>query len=123
MSSDLGGGKTTFTKGLAKGLGSTQVVTSPTFMVSQVYECANDMHLHHFDFYRLHEGGVVAYELSEVFEDPIAVVVVEWGDVVSGTIPVEHIELRFDRVADGEDVRGITAKYPPKFAYIFEVAK
>jgi len=50
--SDLGGGKTTFVRGLARGLGSADVVSSPTFTVSKVYK-ADKLELHHFDFYRL----------------------------------------------------------------------
>src|SRR5688572_5517582 len=73
LASDLGGGKTTFTKGLAAGLGSLDKVVSPTFTVSRVYKCRDGLYLHHFDFYRLNEPGVVGHELAEVIGDPHAV--------------------------------------------------
>lgn len=121
--SDLGGGKTTFTKGLAKGLGSESIVTSPTFTVSRVYPCRDGLTLHHFDFYRLHEGGMVAHELSEVLSDPKIITVLEWGDVVSDVIPAECIEITIERMATGEDNRTIRVTYPSKLAYVTGEAK
>lgn len=118
LASDLGGGKTTFTKGLTKGLGSTDIVSSPTFMVSRVYECRGSLKLHHFDFYRLNEGGVVAYELAEILEDKNNVIAIEWGGIVTGVVPQDHITVVMDRTAEGEDARKITVTIPEKFAYM-----
>src|SRR5882757_1123109 len=73
--SDLGGGKTTFVRGLAKGFGSQDKVASPTFMLSKVY-VAGDRQLHHFDFYRLQDAGIVAYELQGLIGDSDIVIVV-----------------------------------------------
>jgi len=105
---------------LAKGLGSESIITSPTFTVSRIYKCRDGLSLHHYDFYRLHEGGMVGRELDEVMQDTKAVVAVEWGDVVSDVIPAEHIEVSIERSIKGEDIRKITANYPDKFNYIFE---
>ncbi len=55
--SDVGGGKTTFTKGLARGLLVEEVVQSPTFTISRLYHARDGLELHHFDFYRLPEAG------------------------------------------------------------------
>src|SRR5437879_12768230 len=49
---DLGAGKTQFVKGLAKGLGSTALVTSPTFTLVHEYQCSR-LPIYHFDFYRM----------------------------------------------------------------------
>lgn len=76
--------------------------------------------MHHFDFYRLNEGGVVAMELAEVLHDPKAVVVVEWGDVVIDVLPKERVTVSFDRVSSGENHRHITVIYPDSLAYIAE---
>lgn len=89
-------------------------------MVERVYECRDNLSLHHFDFYRLQEAGIVARELEEVLEDPRAIVAIEWGDVVNGVLPMEHVELQLERQPDSEDSRKLTALYPKKFAYIFE---
>lgn len=117
--SDLGGGKTTLTKGLAKGLGANSTVTSPTFMVERVYECRDGLSLHHFDFYRLQEAGIVARELEEVLDDPKAIVAVEWGEVVNEVLPLEHVEIRLERQADSEDSRSIKVSYSDRFCYLF----
>lgn len=113
--SDLGGGKTTFVRGLARGMGSTNRVASPTFTISQEYK-AGKFTLHHFDFYRLHEAGIVAAELAEVTDDPNAVVVVEWGDIVRDVLPAEKITIHIK--ATGEDTRHLTVVYPQSLAYV-----
>lgn len=118
--SDLGGGKTTFTKGLAAGLGSTDHVGSPTFTVSRVYKCRDDLYLHHFDFYRLAEAGVVGHELAEVIDEPHAVIVIEWGDIVSDVLPAERITVSFDRVPGGEERRCINVSSPPGLEYVYQ---
>ena len=120
LSSDLGGGKTTFTKGLAKGMGSTDSVGSPTFTINRVYKAAHGLTLQHFDFYRLNDAGIVAHELAEFVNDPQTVVVIEWGDVVSDVLPENRIAITFTRLASSEDAREITAQYPTELAYIFE---
>ena len=124
LSSDLGGGKTTFTKGFAKGLGSTENVGSPTFTVRKVYRCRNDLYLHHFDFYRLNEPGVVAHELSEVVDSPKAVVIIEWGDIVNEILPERRVIVRISHVGSDENARVIDIDCPPAMAYLrFEKPK
>src|SRR3989344_4647612 len=65
LRADLGGGKTTFVRGLVKGFGSQDVVTSPTFTLNKVYQGRDGQQIHHFDFYRLSEPGIVADQLAE----------------------------------------------------------
>lgn len=116
--SDLGGGKTTFVRGLAKGLGSHERVASPTYTVSKVYQ-AGKLELHHFDFYRLDEGGMVAHELAEVVNDPSCVVVIEWGEIVQDVLPKETtLRIFIDRLSEHQ--RRITFEYPEKLAYATE---
>ncbi len=123
LSSDVGGGKTTFTKGLAKGLGCEQTLSSPTFTVSRVYDCREGLKLYHFDFYRLVDAGVVGYELAETLGDEKAVTVVEWGDIVAGALPDRHVELRLERTKDGEDARRIICSVHENLAYLVGAAK
>lgn len=101
--SDVGGGKTTFVKGLAKGLGVKETIQSPTFTISRVYRCRNGLELHHFDFYRLEDPGVLLAELQESLDDPKAIVVIEWAGIVERILPGEHI--RVDFVTTSEDGR------------------
>jgi tRNA threonylcarbamoyladenosine biosynthesis protein TsaE len=115
--SDLGGGKTTLTRGLARGAGSSDHVASPTFTISREYH-TDKFVIHHFDFYRLHEAGVVADELHELVGDPRAVVVVEWSDIVQHVLPAEH--LRIEITQTGEEARELTVSFPLEIEYLLE---
>jgi tRNA threonylcarbamoyladenosine biosynthesis protein TsaE len=115
--SDLGGGKTTLVRGLSKGMGSTDRVSSPTFTISKLYKSDN-LELHHFDFYRLGEAGLIAHELEDVLNDPNCVVVVEWGGVVSHVLPDNRLSISIKRT--GEDARRIDISCPESLAYIAE---
>jgi len=113
--SDLGGGKTTFVRGLARGFGSSDRVSSPTFTISHEYK-AGDRTLYHFDFYRLHEAGIVADELDEAAHDSQASVVVEWGDIVSDVLPADRLTISIKATA--ENGRQLTIHYPLQLAYL-----
>ncbi len=119
LSSDLGGGKTTLSKGIAKGLSSQDVVSSPTFTVSNVYDAKNDIKVYHFDFYRLQEGGVVEQELRELTEDPKVVILIEWGDIIDESLPADMIRISIDRVSSGEDNRQVIVDIPDKYKYLW----
>ena len=78
LNGDLGAGKTTFTKGIAKALGITEVVTSPTFTFMKEY--SGRINLYHFDMYRVEEADEL-YELglNEYLGDKTGVCVIEWN--------------------------------------------
>jgi len=114
--SDVGGGKTTFVKGLAVGLDIHDTVQSPTFTISRIYNARDDLELHHFDFYRLNEAGIVADELAESLHQPNAIVAVEWGEIVHDVLPAQHITLRLTSLGDTE--RKITITTPAGETYI-----
>jgi tRNA threonylcarbamoyladenosine biosynthesis protein TsaE len=114
--SDVGGGKTTFVKGLARGLGIDEVVQSPTFTISRIYNARDDLELHHFDFYRLSEAGIVADELAESLQQPNVIVAVEWGEIVHDVLPPARITIRLNSLGDNE--RSITVATPRGFDYI-----
>jgi tRNA threonylcarbamoyladenosine biosynthesis protein TsaE len=115
LASDLGGGKTTFVRGLAAGMGSDDAVSSPSFTISQVYQAGN-LTLHHYDFYRLPDAGLMQQELAEVLEDPQAVVVVEWAGVVENVLPAERISVVIKPT--GENAREFSVSLPQQFAYL-----
>lgn len=94
LTSDLGGGKTTFTKGLAKGMGVEDLVQSPTFTISQLHKAAHGLELHHFDFYRLTEPGVMRQELAESLAQPNVVTVIEWGEIMHNILPDHRITVK-----------------------------
>lgn len=115
--SDLGGGKTTFTRGLVRGAGSTERVGSPTFTISREYS-APKFTIAHFDFYRLSESGIVGDELAEIIAEPGYVTVVEWGEVVHDVLPAERLTVGITQT--GEDTRTLLFNYPPELAYLLE---
>jgi tRNA threonylcarbamoyladenosine biosynthesis protein TsaE len=117
--SDLGGGKTTFVKGLAVGMGVAGVVQSPTFTLSQIHQ-GTSLELHHYDFYRLTDPGVMAATLAESLELPDTVVAVEWGDIVHNVLPKDCIAITIGNQPEGE-ARAITIAVPQKYDYIIEM--
>ena len=120
--SDLGGGKTTFTRGLVRGVGSLDNVSSPTFTVGKQY-VSGDITCYHFDFYRLVQPGLVAEELAEAIDDPKGIIIVEWADSVTEVLPIDRVVVTFHKVADDSESRKITIKYPDKFMYAFQGVK
>jgi tRNA threonylcarbamoyladenosine biosynthesis protein TsaE len=115
LKSDLGGGKTTFVRGLARGFGSHDHVSSPTFTISLEYK-AGTRTLYHFDFYRLREAGIVAAELAEVVGVKDTVVVVEWGDIVANVLPDNRMSITI--AASSEHKRELTFDYPNSLQYL-----
>jgi tRNA threonylcarbamoyladenosine biosynthesis protein TsaE len=113
--SDLGGGKTSFVRGLAAGAGSEDSVGSPSFTISREYH-ADKLVIHHYDFYRLNEAGIMANELQEILDDPQAVVVVEWADVVENVLPGERVRIRI--ATTGENSREFSIQLPDRYAYL-----
>jgi tRNA threonylcarbamoyladenosine biosynthesis protein TsaE len=105
---DLGTGKTTFTQGLARGLGVADPVTSPTFTLVRAYRCGPGpvRTLFHADLYRLDRlQDVVDLGLPEMVDDE-SVAVVEWGDVASSVFGSDLLTVRL--VAGPEQDRTVT---------------
>ena len=103
---DLGMGKTAFTRGLARGLGCTGRVTSPTFTVVNEYE--GRLPLFHFDLYRL-EGEDALYDIGwEDYLDRGGVCAVEWSERVAAALPPEAVRVTIGRCREHEDWRRIT---------------
>lgn len=115
--SDLGGGKTTFVRGLAKGMGSTDNVASPTFTISREYH-SKTLTMHHFDFYRLPEPGITASELQEVIDEPRFVTVVEWANVVHDILPNNRLKISFKTIS--EATRELEFTCPYDLSYLTE---
>jgi len=100
---DIGAGKTTFTKGLARSMGISEDVQSPTFTVSRVYETGRGVTLAHYDFYRLSDPGIMRAELMEAAHDPRMATIIEWSEIVADVLPTDT--LRMIITATGEDTR------------------
>lgn len=120
LESDLGGGKTTLTRGLVEGIGSNDEVSSPTFMISQVYG-GGRAEVHHYDLYRLGEMGLAREQLQEVLERGDVVTIIEWPSLAENDLPVDRlIHIRLDLQKSGEDDRLVTINYSEKLAYAID---
>jgi len=97
---DVGAGKTTFTKGLALGLAIDEDIQSPSFTISRVYDARDGLRLAHYDFYRLHDPGIMADELREVLDDAHTIVVVEWADIASGVLPADRLTIHLAPISE-----------------------
>ena len=107
MSGDLGAGKTTLTQGIARGLGITRTVSSPTFTILKIYQ--GRLPLYHFDVYRI--GDVE--EMDEIgYEDYFygdGVCLIEWANLIEEILPEKYTEIRIEKdLEKGFDYRKIT---------------
>lgn len=101
---DVGVGKTTFTRGLAEGLGISEPITSPSFTISKRYglPLSNlNGELVHYDFYRLNDPGIMRDELADTLTLPDTLTVIEWGNEVSNLLPESRIRLDISLNPDG----------------------
>jgi len=115
--SDIGGGKTTFVRGLAQGADSKDKVASPTFTVNKIYSCPK-FQIHHFDFYRLPNPGPIVNELEEVLGDQAIVTVIEWAEVVQHVLPQKRLQIVLRQLPNGD--RQLTFRAPKQLTYLLE---
>lgn len=103
----LGAGKTTFTRGLAKGLGLGDVVTSPTFALVNEYRGEN-LTLYHFDMYRIENADDL--ESTGYYDYPMeeSVFAIEWSENIESVLPKNTIYISIEYL--DEDSRQITVK-------------
>lgn len=97
---DVGAGKTTLVKGLARQLGVKEPIQSPTFTIQRSYQLTDDLELLHYDFYRLGEAGILADELVDAIDRDDSIVVIEWGEVVEGILPADRIRVTFEVISE-----------------------
>ncbi len=112
LSGDLGSGKTTFAQGIARGWGSLDAVTSPSFVLINQYRRADAGRLYHFDAFRLRNGGEAEnLGISDLLEDG-GPLLVEWPERVEAILPSEHLWVSLSWIDDSRrglrfDARGI----------------
>jgi tRNA threonylcarbamoyladenosine biosynthesis protein TsaE len=120
LAGDLGAGKTTFTQGLAQGLGIGAAVTSPTFVLINRYVGADGRVLQHADCYRLSNAAAEMWDVGLV--DLFAgddIVVVEWADRIPGLFPDDYLEMAFVYVDDDRRQICLTA-HGARYATLLE---
>lgn len=111
---DLGAGKTTFVQGIAAGMGVSARVTSPTFILFNLYTAASGRRLAHVDTYRLDDTAILAdaatFGLEEVLAGEIDaddVVAIEWADRVASILPADLLRIELTTTPDNADARTI----------------
>lgn len=105
---DVGAGKTTLVRGIAKGMAIDEAVQSPSFTISRVYESADGLVLAHYDFYRLEEPGIMAEELADTLGDERTVVIIEWSGTVRNILSEDRLVIEI--TAAGESAREMKVK-------------
>jgi len=112
LTGDLGGGKTQFAKGIAKGLGIDETVVSPTFTIERIYTPVvipghkPGIQLHHFDLYRTMNDKEIAESIADLVSDSKSIVVIEWPENIDGILPHKYTAIDFKYL--GENEREIT---------------
>ncbi len=119
---ELGAGKTTFTQGLAEGVGIAHRIMSPTFIIMRSYKIDNEIvspvfelvrngeiQLYHIDLYRTEsEADIQSAGVVDILGKPNTIAVVEWPEKLGDLLPQKRIELHFERIDD--DTRKIILK-------------
>ncbi|AHY16409.1 tRNA (adenosine(37)-N6)-threonylcarbamoyltransferase complex ATPase subunit type 1 TsaE [Streptococcus iniae] len=100
LTGDLGSGKTTLTKGIAKGLGIDQMIKSPTYTIVREYE--GRLPLYHLDVYRIGDDPD-SIDLDDfIYND--GVTVIEWGELLGDDILEDYLELIISRCEQGRSI-------------------
>ena len=114
LEGDLGGGKTTFLQGFARGLGIKEKILSPTFIIMHKYKIPNAKYaiknFYHFDCYRIKKAKEVSLlGFKEIISNPKNVVALEWADRIKKIIPRENLWINFQFIDSNK--RKIIIKY------------
>ncbi len=121
---DLGGGKTTFTQGVAKGLGIERRIISPTFIVLRTYKLKtphfakasrgkqnskrktttkNSKFLYHIDLYRIeNQNDIEGLGIEEILKNPENIVVIEWAERLGDLLPKERVDVYFEYISENK---------------------
>ncbi|MEK7120203.1 MAG: tRNA (adenosine(37)-N6)-threonylcarbamoyltransferase complex ATPase subunit type 1 TsaE [Patescibacteria group bacterium] len=104
---DLGGGKTSFTQGLAKNLGIKKEILSPTFILMQSYPLSGKKFpwkdFYHLDAYRVKSSKeILRLGFEEIIKDSQNIVVVEWADIIKDIMPKNTLWIEFEWLDENE---------------------
>lgn len=123
LEGNLGAGKTTFTKGIAEGLGIKEVIKSPTYTLIREYQSGR-LPLYHMDVYRLEEVGGDELGLEEYFQGE-GVSIVEWATFIPEDLPKEFLKIKLVPMGEAFSERDLVfepvgAQYEQIVANYFE---
>lgn len=109
---DLGGGKTTFLQGFARGLGIRQKITSPTFVIMKRFPVFRSAFrdFYHIDCYRIKKPKeILDLGLKEIISNPKNIVAIEWADKIRKALPKDIVILKFG--FNGKNKRKIVVEW------------
>jgi tRNA threonylcarbamoyladenosine biosynthesis protein TsaE len=117
LKGDLGGGKTTFVQGFAKGLGVKEKILSPTFVIYKKFKTLNYKLptinyklFYHFDCYRVkNPKEILELGFKEIIKNPENIVVIEWADKIKKIMPENTFWIKFDFI--DESTRKISSVF------------
>jgi len=95
LTGEVGAGKTTFIKGLIKGLGIRQKVMSPTFLIMKKIPMDSKRNIYHIDAYRINGANLLKLGFEKILKSP-NVIVVEWADRIKDILPRNTIWIKFE---------------------------
>lgn len=104
LEGELGSGKTTLTRGLAKGAGSRNRVASPTFALARIYRSPRWL-IYHLDLYRVSPDQTRDIGLEEFTSDPRGICIVEWPRAGEAYYPKDRLEVRLAHLKRGRRLR------------------
>lgn len=99
LTGDLGGGKTTFLQGFARGLGIKEKITSPTFVIIKRFRLSGYkfQNFYHIDCYRiLKTKEILNLGFKKIISNPRNIVAIEWAEKVKGLLKKKQIKIKFD---------------------------
>ena len=102
---ELGAGKTTFCRGLLRGLGHSGSVKSPTFTLVEPYELPGGQRVFHFDLYRLFDANELEYIGIDDYLDSRQLCLVEWPERGADFLPASDVSVFLEPAGDGRQVR------------------
>ena len=103
LEGEFGAGKTTFTQGIARGMGiNARYVNSPTFTLINEYRGTQKRRLYHIDLYRLEGDEQIATLGLDDYLDGKGVVVIEWPQEAASWLPDERLTVRFAHLSDSK---------------------
>lgn len=109
LQGDLGAGKTTFVQGLAQGWGSLDPVTSPTFIIVNIYRRPDEKQLFHLDTYRLESvAEAEMLDLDEMLTS--GALVIEWAERIESILPAERLWINLEYIDEEQRRLQITAR-------------
>lgn len=121
LDGDLGAGKTRFSQAVAKALGITEVVNSPTFTIIKEYE-GGKLPLYHMDVYRISMAEADELGLDEYFYGE-GVSLVEWSSIITPILPPQHLHLFIQSEGEQERIIRLTAYGEPYVSWVNELKR